>query len=314
MSIKNILIGNNYLHLLGGSESLTYALGKELAERGYNIDVFSFRHGIVSKKMKPFARIVRSRSLRSMYDLAIVSHNPIVKRLRRRAYCIIQTCNGVFSPLEQPSPFADLHVSISPEVQDHLRKSGFDSTVIYNSIDCDRFKPQDQLRPKLSKVMSLSQSAEANKMIQEACNRMGVAFQYFHKHENGTWDIEHPINWSDLVISLGRGAYESMACGRSVLVYDQRSYASNCGDGVITAANVWELLKNNCSGRRYQIVYTVETLMNEMSKYNPIQGQFNREFAVKNLNIKNAADRYLKLANDFQYSKAAMWFKKKLTF
>jgi hypothetical protein len=168
------------------------------------------------------------------------------------------------------------------------------------------------LNQKLSNVLSLSQSSEANKVIQEACKRMGLGFQYFHKHENGIWDIEHPINWSDLVISLGRGAYESMSCGRSVLVYDQRSYATNCGDGLVTAANIWELLKNNCSGRRYQILFNVETLMEEMNKYNPIQGQFNHEFAVKYLNIKNAADRYLELANSFHYSRPAMWFKKKL--
>lgn len=313
MSIKNILIGNYHLHLLGGSESFTYALGRELAERGYNVDVFSFRRGIVSEKMKPFARIVKRKALRHMYDLAILSHNATVQRMRRRAYCIIQTCHGVHSSLEQPSKYADLHVAVSPEVHDHLLNQGFQSTVIYNSVDCDRFKPLSPIHDSLGHVLSLCQSVEANRMIQEACSRMGVHSSYFHKHENGTWDIEYPINRADLVISLGRGTYESMACGRSVLVYDQRVYANPCGDGLLTKDNVWELLRHNCSGRRYNRIFTVESLVEEMSKYDSSVSEFNRGFAVKYLNIKNASDRYLELATNFEHSKTAMWLKKKLT-
>ena len=49
---------------------------------------------------------------------------------------------------------------------------------------------------------------------------------------------------------MGRSAFEGLACGRPVIVYDARSYNADGGyDGVITQDNIANLLYNNCSGR-----------------------------------------------------------------
>lgn len=57
-----ILIGQNHLHTIGGSETYTYTLVEELVRRGHHVDLVCNVPGMVSEIMKQNFKIrVNSR-------------------------------------------------------------------------------------------------------------------------------------------------------------------------------------------------------------------------------------------------------------
>jgi glycosyltransferase involved in cell wall biosynthesis len=294
----NILVGNNTLSNLGGSETYVYTFILELKKRGYNVEAFSGTDlGLVANKLEKQGITCNLVPSKKEYDIIFTSHTSTVNKIKDIKGLKIQTCHGIYHPLEKPAKFIDKYVSITKEVSDSLYTHNLSSTIIYNGINCDRFKPVKPINNELTKVLSLSQSEEVNKMLKEACNRIGVEFIAHNKFINPVFNIEEVINDVDLVVSLGRGAYEAMACGRPVLVLDKRPYINKppIGDGLITPDTINEYIKNNCSGRYSNKVYDVNSIVYELQKYDSSLGEFSREFALNELNITKQVDKYLSL-------------------
>lgn len=286
-----ILVATNHLQNTGGTESYTYALVQELLRQGHDVEYFAFQLGDVSRRIESLGVKYRSHIF---YDLIIANHNNVVNHLYKRGF-IIQTCHGTKMTLEQPSSKADALVSISQEVFDYLQSKGFSSTIIKNGIDCKRFRPNKPVNTKLKYVLSLCQSNEANAIVHEACSLVGAHFEKINKFEENCWEIEEKINQSDLVVGIGRSAYDAMACGRPVISFDVRCYSSNHGDGYLNANNIKESICFNCSGRFTQTKFNAKTLANEMEKYNANDGAFFRKYALVNLNIETAVKKYIAL-------------------
>ncbi len=293
MKNKTILVANNHLKNLGGSETFTYTLIKELLEKGFDVEFFTFQEGVVSEKIKNDLG-VQFMSKKS-YDLILANHNTCVRYLNCRGK-IIQTCHGIFPKLEQPSKYADGYVSISNEVHLSLKEKGYPSAVIVNGIDCERFKDSNPINSQLNAVLSLCQSEEANTMISSACSAVGVNFMSLNKYKNAIWDVQEVINKADLVVGLGRSAYEAMACGRAVVVFDNRSYFKSYSDGYVTSDLLKNSILNNCSGRFYKKEFSVEDLVLSFKQYKKSDGEFLRNFALKNLNISIQVSAYLEYA------------------
>ena len=285
-----ILLGTHYLDKTGGTESYTYALAMELKRLGHDVEHFAIVRGQVSALLEengvPFMQSPH-------YDLILANHITVIALIRSLGYTI-QTCHGVIPELEQPSPFADAHVAVSEEVKAHLKEFGFASIVIHNGIDCERFCPKNPVSDKLSTVLSLSQSETANDFIRGCCEKMGVKFLKCNKYTDNVWNIEDVICQADLVVGLGRSAYDAMACGRCVLVYDFREYMNEfLGDGMLTPKNFGKAMSHNCSGRSSRLKYDETSFIAEMQKYSPQLAAWSRKYALENLNIKNAAGKYL---------------------
>ena len=287
----NILVATNHLEKIGGTESYTYALVQELVKRGHNVEYFTFCKGEISKRIEALGVKFRSRFF---YDLILANHYTTVDNLYSRGY-IIQTCHGITIGVESPSSKANHYVAITPEVQEYLSKKGFQSSIIYNGIDCNRFYPQKPVSKKLKNILSLCQSEEANILIKGACQQLGIAFQKFDKYLDNVWDIEKEINKADLVIGIGRSLFDAMACGRPVISFDCRSYSGNLGDGYLTPNILSQSLNYNCSGRYSKKQLNQATLIEEIKKYNAVDGLFFRNFALSHLNIEHAVNQYLNL-------------------
>jgi GT2 family glycosyltransferase len=286
-----ILVTNNHLIGLGGSETFTYTVTKELVSRGHEVDVFTFAKGLMSNRISEFANVVDEPA--KEYDLILINHNSCLRKLDGVNGYKIFTSHGIYPALEQPEKGANLYVSISEEVKGHLANKSFESELIYNGVDCERFSPKKPIRKELKKIFSLCQGRFAQDVLRQACKILGVELMET-KSGQREWNIEDYINEADLVVSLGRGAYESMACGRNILVYDARPYGlNNCGDGMLTSENTEELLKNNLSGRNKQIAFDVAGIVAELKKYDYEQGERNRQFALENFDIKKQVDKYI---------------------
>lgn len=285
----NILVTNDQLNRLGGSETFTFTIIEELVRLGHNVEYFSFKKGLVSSKIEKLLNV--HFMSKGKYDLILANHNTTVDKVHKRGFTI-QTCHGIFPKLEQPSSNANAYVSISQEVQDHLGKLGYPSILIHNSINLDRFKIKSKINRKLNSVLSLCHSEEANLFVEKACSDMNVKFKQAYKYKNAIWNVEDEINKVDLVIGLGRSAYEAMACGRPVLIYDNRRYFPSCGDGYVKDVLGFSL-KNNCSGRYFNKKFSKSDFVSEAMKFNSNDSLFFREFAERELDVKKNIKKYL---------------------
>ena len=292
----NIIVANHWLKKLGGSECYTYALALELRRQGHHVRFFTFENGKVSKKLLETG--ITPYRFGFLPDLILANHHTTVSYFRSRYphTKIIQTIHGTTPKLEQPSADANFYVAISLEIEGYLRKKyGLESKVIYNGIDCMRFARKNPTNRTLKSVLSLSHSYELNDKLSKLFNRNNIDFISLNKYKNPVWNIEDYINKADMVISIGRGVYESMACGRAVLVLDKRPYQGLMGDGFLTPELVRDSLSHNCSGRwlkRTDVERMIDEAISHYSLHNPT---YNRIFALKNLNIEEQAAKYLEI-------------------
>lgn len=294
-----ILVGNNKLRNPGGSETYTYTLVHELVKRGHDVVcVAAGADGITSDRIRRLGVPVIFKRVSGAYDLALLSHSTSIELVGNVHAFKVQTCHGIFHKLEQPIPGLDAYVAISQEVYSHLIEKGYNSTVIYNGVDCDRFSPSvRKISPALSSVLSLGHSDKANNMVREVCVRIGCKCIVRNKYNTPVWEMEHLISLADLVVGLGRGIYEAAACGRNAVIFDYRSYMgkSSIGDGFVTYNNFNQFLLNNCSGRYSNRVFKSDDLYDELLKYHPGMGDKLRLFALDYLNIEKQVDKYLAL-------------------
>ena len=312
--MKNILVGINHLHSIGGSETYTYTLMKELITQHYNVSLLvgSNMYGIMSEKIKKDFGITPinfniKEEIRN-FDASFISHNSTIWKLllhRNKIKCktIFQICHGIYPALEQPygEPIRN-YFSITEEVREHLNKKEISSHMVRNGVDTKRFS-QTKSNKNLKNVLSLSQSTKFNSFLEEICKKNNWNFKSFNKHINPIFNIEDLIKESDLVVSLGRGVYEGMSCGKNVLVADWRDYQHFHGpimDGLVTEENIKTLLFNNCSGRAKKIPINEKNITDEMKKYSIKNCDFNNNFVLKNLNIENQVKKMLSIADKYK--------------
>ena len=286
----NILVANNHLDTFGGTEKFTYALIEELSVRErLHVEYFTLRKGEVSDKIEN----VLSVKFMSMdkYDLILANHNSTVERIWNRGGLVIQTIHGLFNFIEKPSVFADRFVSISEEISVELSKRDIPSIVINNGINFSNIK-RSPLNNQVKKLVSLSQSNIANNKIAIACKNLNIEFIRLDKFKDKVWNVYEVIKSADIAVGLGRSAYDAMACGRPVIVYDEREYNGSKADGYLPD-NLFGSIKNNCSGRYYNKKFEVEDIENEILKYKITDGDILYNFSREHLNIEISVDRYL---------------------
>ena len=296
-----ILLGTHYLAKTGGTESYTFALAMELKRLGHEVEHFAIIRGAVSTLLEEKGVPFMSSD---HFDLILANHTTVVEKLWPFGYTI-QTCHGNIAELEQPSPYADATVAVSEEVRKHLLDKGFQAAaVIANGIDCNRFFPKKPVSPTLQSVLSLCQSDIANDFIRRCCQQEGIRFLQSNKFTDNVWSIEELINESNLVVGLGRSAYDAMACGRCVLVYDYRQYMGEfLGDGMLTPESIEGSMLCNCSGRASRRKFTEQSFIAELHKYSPELGAWGRQFALEHLNIEKAAEAYLDIFQGIDFKR-----------
>ncbi len=303
-----ILLGTHYLAKTGGTESYTFALAMELKRFGHEVEHFAIIRGGVSSMLEekgvPFMTS-------DHYDLILANHTTVVEQLWPKGF-IVQTCHGNIAELEQPSPYADAYVAVSEEVREHLRSKGYRAAaVIANGIDCNRFCQKKPVSPTLQTVLSLCQSDVANDFIRRCCQQEGIRFLQSNKFTDNVWSIEELINESDLVVGLGRSAYDAMACGRCVLVYDYREYMGEfLGDGMLTPESIEHSMLCNCSGRASRRKFDEQTFIAELHKYSPELGAWGRQFALEHLNIEKAVAAYLDIYRGIDFEQKLIALKR----
>jgi GT2 family glycosyltransferase/spore maturation protein CgeB len=285
-----ILIVTHYLDNFAGSELFTKDLAINLNKRGHEVSVFSPVLGGVSDVIKASGiKVVDDikHFQQKKFDIIHAQHNTtaILVRSVFPNIPMIFMSHGVLPELEQvPSVALGINrfIAISEGVKKNLVKNNYvpfsQIDIVRNFIDFDRFYSQYEPNEKLKKILVLSNHyrEDIKKVIETACEELNIEVKHAGRPDNPVDDVENWINQSDLVVTLGRGALEAMACGRNVLVYD-----INGADGMITKENFYKLRENSFSGRTYRKKLTINSFKKELLKYDKSRGKKLGELVAK---------------------------------
>lgn len=287
-----ILITNHHLLDYTGSEIFTFTLADFLKRNGHDITVYS---KYVDKMSVHFGkigiRVVQSIDSISneKFDIAHVHHNLNVMEVRWffPDLPIVFLSHGVLPFFEQPPVFnvgISRYLAVSEEVKDNLESKGVSGSsieIFRNIVDEKRFYPASKISPVPRKALVLSNRLDEakEKIIRNACSKLNIECLFAGERfgEVTNWNLPELINKADIVFSLGRGAIETMMCGRVPVIFDYLG-----GDGIVTPQSVDEIMKCNFSGRRYKFEYTEDDLIKEIKKYDHSVGEQLREFALAN--------------------------------
>jgi hypothetical protein len=288
---------------LSGSSTYTLTLARALRNRGVEVDVITQLGGVLAGELRKVGIPVYDR-LRDIagetYTCIIGQHNSVVKavRLVKPNVPMVFISHGILPRLEHP-PSCDTniqrYIAVSEEVKNDMISSYSVPPdrvdVLRNFVDVERFRPQREINDRPGNVLFVSNgyTPEVQATITGTCERLGLGLSVVGK-KNQAQNVEAYINRADIVISLGRGIIEAMACGRAAVVYDYLG-----GDGMITRENIEEIRKHNFSGRRFRKKYGVEELTGEIGKYDKAMGVINRDIVMRDHNASLAVERILSI-------------------
>lgn len=238
-----ILITNNKLDTFGGTENWCLTMSQALIKLGHTVHIFSTVYGAMAKIMQQQGCIKR---LDKEYDLILCNHTTTINNTHHVKGYKIQTIHSKFIDIERPDKTVDKHIAISREIQDYFKID----TLIYNPVNTGIFKPTNKVTT-IHNVLCLSQGISAQKQVAKICDILQLQFSVNTKWHNPLNQIQlaATINWSDLVISVGRGVYEAVCCQRQVICYDERGYDNRRNAYALNLENFNEALYFNFTGR-----------------------------------------------------------------
>lgn len=283
-----ILITNIWLDKFCGTESWCYAIANELKRRGHIVDIYTRAPGVFMKEFeKSGFKFVSS----GQYDLILDNH--CIVNDKKFSGIIIHTCHGIVD-LEKPLKNA-INVAVSEKVSKYWNLN----IIIPNGIDTNRFYCKKHVNKEIKKILSLCKSNTANNVLKKICSDMNIEFESLFGKE--VFNVEDKINEADLVIGVGRSLLDAMACGRPVISFDDRNYYKirNMGHGYITADKFKYQQIDNFTGSSINKSFNskFELAKEIFEKYNPDDGEVNRQYILDNLSIEKTVDKYLALYN-----------------
>jgi hypothetical protein len=272
-----ILLGN-YNHLYPrGSETFNITLATELHRMGHLVYVYSkfLNPTLVTEYESLKIPIVNdiNRLKNIHFDIAHIHQNVAGYEIR---HCfpdlpIIFSSHGVQYFANLP-PLIDINIAkylaVSREVKNNLQFHLVPSKKIhlfYNIIDSSIFRPIIPIHKTPRSVLVICQkiSSDDELLIKNTLKFMnlestfiGGSHGWFNYHR-----LPFYINQSDIVISSGRSAIETMFCGRIPVVINVTT------DGMVTPDNFRKLLYSNFSGRSNNYKLSQKLLIEEIHKY-----------------------------------------------
>jgi hypothetical protein len=278
-----ILFTNHHLADFAGTETFTWTVAHALRRAGHEVTLITAQKGAAARIFEDegFEVFDEFEGLKDRrFDVIHAQHNPMAV-LARHAFPEVPMVfmgHGVFHPLEQP-PSLDLAVAEWVAVSEEIRGIWAeryelqDVIVFRNPIDCRRFRPLKPIGKRLERVLVISNNypVDLRAMVKRTCEERGIKVGFVGGIYHTEWEIERLINEADLVISIGRGVLEAMACGRAALVLDRHG----C-DGLMTPEVYYESRKFNLSGRRFARKPNQKELTGMLAAYDCGMGEVNR--------------------------------------
>lgn len=289
-----ICVSNGTYKWIGGTDTFNWAMCKALVDMGYSVYYYApdmDGNGVTEKYLREIGAMPYTEGIPL---LACFANQQSGKHFVGKCP-VVQTCHSAYTSLEMPIKGAKCYVSVTEEIQKHLKVHGYSTPVIMNGIDLERYCSKVPLRTSNLRVLSICQGDDT--LLKEACASLGWDFRSVPKKvDERIWHIEDLINEADIVVGIGRSLYDAMACGRVCISWDNRRLNPYCGCGYITAENWYAAARTNFTGRGFAQIYTADKLVDELKKYNVADGATMRSFAEKELDMRKNVLKYLAMA------------------
>lgn len=306
-----ILMTNWRLSWFSGSDTYLLTLGKELLQRGHTVHIFTEHAGLAARYFEDAGiKVLDSLpekeapwDLSHEYDVIHGHHHTTMQLVDTRFPNVpkLFVCHGILPQLETPPAGVTIskYIAVSEETQEKRLKEEFgkDSEIIRQPVDLEKFSPLKTFKFRQKKIriviisnyFGISYSASE---VWEAVNILGAELNVIGPGGIMTNDPSRYIQQADIVISLGRGIVEGMACGKPVIVGDYNGYDGPWFD----EKGYLEIRKNNFSGRRFKMKPTGQALAETIQQMQKISleklGKRNRKLAEKYHDVKKIADRF----------------------
>ena len=260
-----ILLTNHHLKQLGGTETWVLTLARELAKT-HEVGVYTNVKGYVSNLLGDLMD-----DHPQDYDLALVNHNSCADVARKAAKYTIFTSHGIYPRWEIPAARMDYYVAVNGSVS---RKYQIPH-IIKNPIDTELFKPASTIGTSPERILALTSVRPPFRTLQLTRNN---------------YNSPQIMNQADVVISLGRGAFEAMSCGRAVIIWDNRDYLPGpSGYGYIDDLSVLDTADTSD-----RLMPNIDW-QQELAKYRQEHGEANRDFILREHAVSLIADQYLNI-------------------
>lgn len=324
-----ILIANNTLAALAGSETWTYTLAVQLKKMGHTVVGFSPELGIISDNLKreeiPCVNVISESGVKPFsvvleetpifdFDVIIANHWHIVEFLRKQypKIPIISTIHGILHKMqnregkevdapEHPALTSGVNqfVAVSEEVKELLKKEyNIDALVVRNFFDIDSLKTKKPSKKPKQILLNSNYSTPTDPdvlLLKEVAKHYGAKLIAIGVNFTPSLNIDLILKDVDIVIGMGRSVLEGVAAGRLGMVHGRWGTG-----GVVCEQNVQELQHYNFSGRNSGgIVWTKEQFIEAIDKfYNKENLEWGRNYILREHNVKMAADFYVNIARD----------------
>jgi len=333
-----ILLANNTLALLAGSETWTATLAEQLKKAEHDVTCYSPTLGIISEGLekagircvdnlpssdasRPFSFVLEPK-LDLDFDFIIANHHDVTSALRDRFpdKNIVSTVHGVLHTMRGangqsvPAPEhpaigkADVFVAVSEEVQAKLAADyGIDAVIVRNFFDTERLtasRPPEPGRPK--QFLVNTNYADRNdpeiRVVKAVAEHYGAKLAAVGQNFTRTSDTRRAIEDADVVFGMGRSVLEGVAMGRLGIVHGRWGTG-----GIVNERNVPTLRACNFSGRNSGgDFWTVERFIEEIdANYRPEVLAWGADYVRREHDSRKAAEEYVALGSATRVPKPA---------
>lgn len=310
MKRKSILLTNFNIINFSGSEIDTVTVANYFISIGYNVDIFTLDYGEpLSKIVNKNIRVVTLNNvslLKKKYDLVWSHHYPLLDYLifnqNIKANHIIYISLSSFEPLETlPQYYMNLSLigALSDEAIQALDKQMPEKR---NILKFPNYATNNFFKHKIKEINNVRKICiVSNHIPSELYDFKEIAEANNIKVDlYGTGNIikyidDKVLSKYDVIISIGKTVYYSIAMGKHVYCYDKFG-----GCGFITSKNIDKAFKYNFSGRGFNKKLTGEKIYNDIIKnYKKINKELYilKEYAQNNFNFENNVNYILSLLN-----------------
>jgi hypothetical protein len=288
----NILITNIQLTVPGGTVSYVADLAPRLRSKGFNVEIFTYRIGMIGNDLKKAGiNVVNNLNrLKNIPDIIHAHHNPTTMDvlIKFRDTPVIFFLHDKTSLFDRPLKNRRIlkHVAVDFNCLDRFIKEGAIekryTKVIYNWVDTNKFRLRNHFPDKPQSALVFSNYATTEnhyRIIAAACKRAGLPLHALG--EGMGTAVKNPediLGQYDLVFAKAKAAIEAIATGAGVIVCDYAGFGE-----MVSQLNITHLRRFNFGRKTLTRKWDVDLIITEINKFNCNENRLNA------LTIRNEA-------------------------
>lgn len=309
--MKKILLTNFSFKNYSGSEIDTMTIADFFIKEGYRVDIFTLEKGEplinhCNKKIR-IITLNEKKLLYKEYNVIWSHHYPLLDYIlfeeQIKSDFIFYMSLSAFEPYEVPPEYCNelsLIGAISEEVKNKLIEEGCDKEKIHLF---PNYAPSKYFNNKINKVKEIKKICVVSNhvpdeliQLKNMAQKESIEVDIYGKEYVYKYVDDNLLNEYDVIISIGKTVYYSLAIGKLVYCYDYFG-----GYGYINKNNIEKAYEYNFSGRGFGKKMTGEEILNDIKvNYNKVQKDLNilkkfvkKEFDLE-LNIRNVLSKMKK--------------------